>query len=34
MSEHETSKPKCPKCNGSEVTRVPVPFIAKTSKKS
>jgi putative FmdB family regulatory protein len=34
MAEHETAKPKCPKCGTDKVTRVPSRFMAKTSRKS
>jgi hypothetical protein len=34
ISEREASRPKCPKRGGENVAIIPVPFIAKTSKKS
>ena len=34
MSEHGTSKPKCPQCGSKRIAPVPTPFIAKTTKKS
>jgi hypothetical protein len=34
ISECEASRPKCPKRGGENVAIIPVPFIAKTSKKS
>lgn len=34
MSEHGTSRPKCPKCGSDQIARVPAPFTAKTAKKS
>ena len=34
IAEHETVKPKCPKCGGTKVTRAYSRFYAKTSKKS
>lgn len=34
MSEHGTYRPPCPNCGGDDVTPVPAPFVAVTSKKS
>ena len=34
MSEHGTSRPKCPQCGSDRIARVPAPFTAKTAKKS
>ena len=34
FSEHESAKPKCPKCGSRKVTRVPGQFFVVTSKKS
>ncbi len=34
FTEHETAKPKCPKCGSEKVARVLSGFYAKTSKKS
>jgi len=34
MSEHGTSKPKCPHCGSDRIARVPAPFSAKTARKS
>jgi putative FmdB family regulatory protein len=34
MSEHGTSKPKCPHCGSDRIARVPAPFTAKTARKS
>ena len=34
ISEHETAKPKCPKCRSDQVVPVPTPFVAITGKKS
>ena len=34
MSEHGTSRPRCPQCGGDRIARVPAPFTAKTAKKS
>jgi putative FmdB family regulatory protein len=34
ISEHETAKPKCPKCGSKNVSFVPGRFYVMTSKKS
>jgi putative FmdB family regulatory protein len=34
MSEHGTSKPRCPHCGSDRIARVPAPFMAQTAKKS
>ena len=34
IAEHETAKPKCPKCASEKVTRAFSAFYTKTSKKS
>lgn len=34
ISEHETSKPKCPKCGSKKVSYVPGNVFVVTSKKS
>jgi putative FmdB family regulatory protein len=34
IAEHETAKPKCPKCGGEKVARAFSAFYANTAKKS
>jgi putative FmdB family regulatory protein len=34
ISEHGTSKPKCPKCGSGKIKGVPTAFVAVTGKKS
>lgn len=34
IGEHETKKPRCPKCKSLSVARRITPFYAQTSKKS
>jgi putative FmdB family regulatory protein len=34
ISEHGTSKPKCPKCGSGKIKSVPTAFVAVTGKKS
>ena len=34
IAEHDTAKPKCPKCGSENVTRAISAFHAKTAKKS
>lgn len=34
VAEHETMKPKCPKCRNEKVTRAYSRFYVKTAKKS
>ena len=34
ISEHETAKVSCPKCNGKSVKQMISSFTAKTSRKS
>lgn len=34
MSEHERTKPQCPKCGSKKVSQVPGQFFVVTSKKS
>ena len=34
IAEHETAKPKCPKCGGEKLARAFSAFYANTSKKS
>ena len=34
IGEHETKKPKCPKCKGTDTQHVIEPFFAKTASKT
>ena len=34
ISEHDTAKRRCPKCESDKVVSVPTPFMAITGKKS
>jgi len=34
IAEHDSAKPKCPKCGAGHVQQVMAPVFAKTSKKS
>lgn len=34
VSEHDTARVQCPKCNSNSVKQVLTPFHAKTAKKS
>ena len=34
ISEHASAKPRCPKCGGKKLSRVPGRFFAITGKKS
>jgi putative FmdB family regulatory protein len=34
ITEHETTRPRCPRCGGEQVVQVPVPFVALTGKKT